>query len=294
MAALSPDRADSARPKGQMLAIGLSVQSELNQIVMPRLGIRFPRQLPYEKWLGIGRQLAAVSTSSAWCLGDWLVHGEDVYSGRYRDAIEQTSLDYQTLRNYAWVARRFPVSRRRDTLSFAHHAEVARLSEPEQEFWLRKAEEHSWSRNRLRREVRGSIAERAISVDSDPARAELDEGRGEDVGADTDGGNVVGLQFSETVPSRQPDTVVAQIRVGLSPEQLKACQAAADKRGQDVEEWATLALGKAALELGIRWPVAARGQSELPRESAFPGSATDTLVVPRGGGQPQSSGGITG
>ena len=41
-------------------------------------------------------------------------------------------LDYQTLRNYAWVARRFAMSRRRDTLSFGHHAEVPALPEPEQ------------------------------------------------------------------------------------------------------------------------------------------------------------------
>jgi hypothetical protein len=64
----------------------------------------------------------------------WLIHGENAYSGRYRDAIEQTSLDYQTLRNYAWVARSLPLSRRRDTLSFAHHAEVARPPECEQDF----------------------------------------------------------------------------------------------------------------------------------------------------------------
>jgi hypothetical protein len=36
------------------------------------------------------------------------------------------------------------MSRRRDTLSFGHHAEVATLSEPEQDYWLRKAEEHRW------------------------------------------------------------------------------------------------------------------------------------------------------
>jgi hypothetical protein len=41
--------------------------------------------------------------------------------------------------NYAWVARRFAMSRRRDTLSFGHHAEVAALPEPEQDFWLREA-----------------------------------------------------------------------------------------------------------------------------------------------------------
>ena len=50
-------------------------------------------------------------------------------------------LDYQTLRNYAWVARRFPAGRRRAGVSFAHHAEVARLPEPEQDYWLRRAED---------------------------------------------------------------------------------------------------------------------------------------------------------
>lgn len=99
-------------------------------------------------------------SSSAWCLGDWLAYGQAAFSGRYRDALGQTSLDYQTLRNYAWVARRFPVSRRRDTLSFGHHAETAALPGPEQDFWLRKAAGQRWSRNQLRQEIRASLRER--------------------------------------------------------------------------------------------------------------------------------------
>ena len=127
-----------------------------------RKGLQLPRRLPFERWLGIGMQLSAASTSAARCLGDWLIFGEQAYAGRYRDAIELTSLDYQTLRNYAWVAKRFTLSRRRDTLSFGHHAEVAALAEPEQDFWLRKAETHQWPVKQLRREVRASLAERAI------------------------------------------------------------------------------------------------------------------------------------
>jgi hypothetical protein len=45
------------------------------------------------------------------------------------DHIVATGLDYQTLRNYAAVARRFELSRRRDNLSFHHHAELCALSE---------------------------------------------------------------------------------------------------------------------------------------------------------------------
>jgi hypothetical protein len=220
VAMLAPNGVNGTRPAARRFAIGLSAQSEFDQFFMPRVGMRFPRQLPYDKWLGIGLQLAAVSTSSAWCLGDWLIHGEDAYSGRYRDAIEHTALDYQTLRNYAWVARRFSLSRRRDTLSFAHHAEVAGLPEHEQEFWLRKAEELSWSRNRLRQEVRGSLAERAAADDAEAARASLGE----------------------------PDAVGARIQVRLSPEQLESCQTAAGRLGRSIEEWAAFALDRVARE----------------------------------------------
>lgn len=63
-------------------------------------------------------------------------------------------LDYQTLRNYAWVARRFRSSRRRDSLSVQHHIEVAALSDEEQDAWLDRAERFSWSRNKLRAMVK--------------------------------------------------------------------------------------------------------------------------------------------
>jgi len=130
------------------------------RVRVPRMGLELPRRLAFEAWLRIGTQLSAAVSSSAWCLGDWLVYGQAAFKGRYRDALEQTSLDYQTLRNYAWVARRFPVSRRRDNLSFGHHAETAALPEPEQDYWLRKAADQRWSRNQLRQEVRASLRER--------------------------------------------------------------------------------------------------------------------------------------
>ncbi|GAB1821723.1 hypothetical protein HerbRD11066_48870 [Herbidospora sp. RD11066] len=125
-------------------------------VVTRRTGLQFPNQLSYPAWERIGKQISLICDSSSWWLGDWLVYGEQTYADRYRMAIEQTSLDYQTLRNYAWVARRFSLARRRDKLSFAHHAEVAALPEEDQDLWLRRAEQSGWSRNRLRRELRGT------------------------------------------------------------------------------------------------------------------------------------------
>jgi hypothetical protein len=119
-------------------------------------GLQLAEGLPFEAWAGMGRKIIGLSNACAWCLGDWLIYGEQAYGQRYKLALETTALDYQTLRNYAWVARRYDVSRRRDTMSFQHHAEVASLPEPDQELWLNRAERARWSRNELRRRVHAS------------------------------------------------------------------------------------------------------------------------------------------
>src|SRR5215472_6187768 len=69
----------------------------LYNLVIPRNGLQLPPQLSFDTWLEVGRRLSAIATSSAWCLGDWLIYGETSFTGRYREAIERTSLDYQTL-----------------------------------------------------------------------------------------------------------------------------------------------------------------------------------------------------
>jgi hypothetical protein len=117
-------------------------------------GLQLSPDVDFEAWAALGARIAGMASACAWCLGDWLVYGERSYGQRYKTALETTPLDYQTLRNYAWVARTFPLSRRRDRLSFQHHAEVAALPEPQQELWLARAERLRWSRNELRRQLR--------------------------------------------------------------------------------------------------------------------------------------------
>ncbi|MEI5103125.1 LmbU family transcriptional regulator [Streptomyces sp. PmtG] len=130
------------------------------QATVQKSGMILPRDLSERSWERIGSSLRELTNSSAWWLGDWLVFGEAAYGWRrYREAVDRTGLDYQTLRNYAWVARRFEHHRRWDSLSFAHHAEVTRLAPPEQDYWLREAERRKWSRNELRRSVRAGLAE---------------------------------------------------------------------------------------------------------------------------------------
>jgi hypothetical protein len=184
----------------------------LYNLVIPRNGLQLPPQLSFDTWLEVGRRLSAVATSSAWCLGDWLIYGETSFAGRYREAIERTSLDYQTLRNYAWIARKIPFPRRWEELSFGHHAEVAALPEPEQDYWLRKAHEFGWSRNQIRHEIRESLRER----------------------------NVDGVARE---PAARPELT---IQMKVTPDQLDLFRQAADQDGYSIEDWALLILDHAA------------------------------------------------
>jgi hypothetical protein len=119
-----------------------------------RTALSLPENLPLDSWKQIGEQIHIISDASAWWIGDWLRFGRDKYPDRYKRAIGETALEYQTLRNYAWVAGRFDASRRRDGLSFQHHLEVAALPQDQQDLWLERAEQSGWSRNDLRAELR--------------------------------------------------------------------------------------------------------------------------------------------
>jgi hypothetical protein len=147
-----------------MLDLGEShtgVQARLNALSLPE-------GMPFASWQELGSHVTLVANCSAWWLGDWLVYGERSYGHRYKQAIARTSLGYQTLRNYAWVARTFPVSRRRDTLSFGHHVEVTALPDDEQDEWLTRAEQLNWSCNKLRRALRAAkLANRQGSADEE-------------------------------------------------------------------------------------------------------------------------------
>lgn len=126
-----------------------------DQVRAGRVGLRFPeRMLAFEHWRELGVLIARTADSTAWSMGDWLAYGESRYAGRYRRAVEDVGLSYQTLRNYAWVARRFPLSRRRDGLTFQHHMEVARLATGEQDQWLDRAIENRWSVRVLRQRLK--------------------------------------------------------------------------------------------------------------------------------------------
>jgi hypothetical protein len=111
-------------------------------------------ELSVGDWARQGRWLGALGRGSGWWIGDWVRYGNARYGDRYGRAARLTGYDVQSLMNMAFVAGRFEVSRRRDGLSFSHHAEVAGLPAEEQELWLDRAEVARLSVRSLRSELR--------------------------------------------------------------------------------------------------------------------------------------------
>jgi N6-adenosine-specific RNA methylase IME4 len=117
-------------------------------------GLALPPDLSYEAWEDIGKQLAAAERSVMWWVADWLLYGENTYGRKYEMALATTALSYGTLANYRSVAARVESSRRREHLSFGHHAEVAALDPDEQDRWLDRAQGEQWTREDLRQAIR--------------------------------------------------------------------------------------------------------------------------------------------
>jgi N6-adenosine-specific RNA methylase IME4 len=109
-----------------------------------------PRSLSFDEWERVGQALRMVEGSVQWWLGDWCNFGERAYGEKYSQAVEATDYEYGTVANASYVASRFESSRRRETLSFGHHQNVAALDPGIQDGWLSLAESERWSVQELR------------------------------------------------------------------------------------------------------------------------------------------------
>ncbi|MGB2710977.1 MAG: LmbU family transcriptional regulator [Conexibacter sp.] len=112
--------------------------------------------LQLAQWLDYGRRLGTLGRGVAWWIGDWLLYGNERYGEKYVRAARVTGYDVQSLMNMSYVASRFACDRRREKLSWSHHAELASLAPPDQDRWLDLAEAERLSVHSLRLEVRAA------------------------------------------------------------------------------------------------------------------------------------------
>ncbi len=122
-----------------------------------------------------GRLLGALGHASGWWLGDWIRYGNARYGDKYTAAAELTGYDAHTLTNMAYVAGRFDVARRRENLSFSHHAALAALPADDQELWLQRVEAGNLSVRSLRSELRA--VQRRVAARADLSKTRPSNGR---------------------------------------------------------------------------------------------------------------------
>jgi hypothetical protein len=138
-----------------------------------------PEELSFDQWRSIGHRLCRAGQGLNWHIGDWWAFGERQYGDRAAAAAEGIfGLEFGTLANLATVSRAFETSRRREHLSFTHHAEVAALPSEAAEQLLEKAEREHLSTRDLRREaqvLKGPASPRVSTNEHPSNRPDLSE-----------------------------------------------------------------------------------------------------------------------
>jgi hypothetical protein len=150
MAAAAAVVASDVRPVAGNANLGRRV----SRATLSDVSWRAAEDMTFSDWLESGRRLGLMGRSAGWWIGDWLNYGNHAFGERYVRASRITGYDAQTLMNMAYVASRFEVSRRREKLSWSHHAEIAALEPEEQERWLTRAETDRLSVRCLREGIR--------------------------------------------------------------------------------------------------------------------------------------------
>jgi hypothetical protein len=135
-------------------------ESALVQLHLPgevtASGLTLPSGLPLSTWQEIGKTLERVERAYRWWVGDWLNYGEIEYGETYAEALSTTGLSYSSATSCKSVAGAVELCRRRQSLSWAHHAEIAALEPDDQDCWLDRAEAQGWTVKELRAWLKGS------------------------------------------------------------------------------------------------------------------------------------------
>lgn len=144
-----------------------SLQVVSDNIEVGEWGLTFTEQLSPNEWYDAVLQIQKFDGKIQWYLGDLAVYAESPVTGwgesKYNELIDGTGYDYQTLRIFASVARRFDNDKRKKILesvatsqhvSFSHFREVAPLDDNFAFYWLQKAAESAWGVAKLRDEIR--------------------------------------------------------------------------------------------------------------------------------------------
>lgn len=144
-------------PRRLALSVEASGALDLGNFRLTRTGLEIEGVVTEEQWRNLGSLIGRIDTSVQWLLGDWMAYGERTWGKTYEQVAELTGYEIQTLRDYAWVARRVDLSSRKDKLSFKHHKLVAHLDDPGlQRQWLDYALDNYLSVSQMQAAIEGN------------------------------------------------------------------------------------------------------------------------------------------
>ena len=105
----------------------MKIETPQLKTTLSAIGWNLPANMTEEDWKNAGSFLVQVDQARQWWLGDWW---NGCSWGEGQSACAEIGVDYQTAQNCGQVAKKFQISRRREKLSFSHHAEVCPIDDP--------------------------------------------------------------------------------------------------------------------------------------------------------------------
>ena len=125
------------------------------------------------RWWDQGRDLAQRIETARWALGDWWRSPERPNDVTVDTVANELGLAPAAIWQAAWLANRFPPSRRRNC-SHSHHQEVAALSPAVADALLDQAVAERWTVARIRQAARKAAREQVIEAERAERQIELD------------------------------------------------------------------------------------------------------------------------
>lgn len=134
---------------------GLELLRQLEAIgAVTETSLTIDRELSFDEYESLGAMFGRIKRMTSWLIGDWIIYGAATYGEKYAQAVEETGLSRETLRNYAWVCEHVAPSRRLAGVSFSVHSTVASMSPKDQRRWLGIARRENLTQRDLRQRIR--------------------------------------------------------------------------------------------------------------------------------------------
>lgn len=132
-------------------------------VLWSKTGLKFDNRIQFKEWYAVGEQLKFFESSIQFALGDWLNYGESRidWGEKYSQALDASEYEYDSLKQFAWVADKVELCTRVHNLSYSHHREVASLKTPngtpdaeQQRHYLELAVREGLSVSRLKAQIK--------------------------------------------------------------------------------------------------------------------------------------------